>query len=521
MMPWPPLLTVPAPAVFLTDRSKICWRVHENLNAIQSILLPLTKVSPFISNSMPPRRRYASARRVRRRPLRRSYARAGYRPRYPGIRGRGDYKSIWNRVKGWIPKGSWSRLGGMAGGALGTYLGGPGSTNIGQAAGNLLGQRVAQITGFGDYKINKNSLMGNGVPSFANALRSNRISHKEFIKDIYPSATLGAFKNEVFAVNPGLAETFPWLSQIATNYEEYRFHGLVFQYKSTSSDALSSSTAALGTVMMSSDYNVLNPPFVNKQQMDAAEFSNSTKPSYNCMLAIECDPKQTPIAQMFVRTGQVDTSPADLRFSDMVNVEVATVGLQTNVQLPVGELWVSYDVELFKPQLIDSAGLGNVPASFLMTSNVSGGVDDDHPLGDGSHTDIEHNFPNAPVIDYAGPGDSQTVRFDGLSPNTKYLIFYERIGTVASVGGPSMTITLTGEWDDNINTFNHDTGSVSGAGSLPGATNWNRLISVETTELGGTCGLIFVSGDDFPTGNTDFTLIVTQISSLIANPGPV
>lgn len=39
----------------------------------------------------------------------------------------------------------------------------------------------------------------------------------------------------------------------------------MYEYKSTSGDAISSTNNALGTVVMSAEYNVVSPPFSTKQ----------------------------------------------------------------------------------------------------------------------------------------------------------------------------------------------------------------------------------------------------------------
>jgi hypothetical protein len=39
---------------------------------------------------------------------------------------------------------------------------------------------------------------------------------------------------------------FPWLSNIAQNFESYKLRGLVFEFKSMSGDALTSTNTALG-----------------------------------------------------------------------------------------------------------------------------------------------------------------------------------------------------------------------------------------------------------------------------------
>ena len=63
------------------------------------------------------------------------------------------------------------------------------------------------------------------------------------------------FKIDSYLINAANPKTFPWLSQIAANYEQYDIEGMVF-----SADALNSTKTALGTVMMATQYDVLDEP---------------------------------------------------------------------------------------------------------------------------------------------------------------------------------------------------------------------------------------------------------------------
>jgi hypothetical protein len=89
-------------------------------------------------------------------------------------------------------------------------------------------------------------------PSFG----SNRtiVKHREFIGNIQGSTS---FSINTFNVNPGDEQTFPWLSALAVNYEKYRPIGVIFEFKSTSANALNSTNTALGTVMMCPRYNAV------------------------------------------------------------------------------------------------------------------------------------------------------------------------------------------------------------------------------------------------------------------------
>ena len=173
------------------------------------------------------------------------------------------------------------------------------------------------------------------------------IRHREFIKDIEATS---AFTLQSFDINPGLSTTFPWLSNVADAYEEYQMRGLVFEVKSLSSDAVlsASTSSALGSVMMATSYNSLNPDFINKQQMLNYEFANSSKPSVSFYHPVECKKNWTPVSELYVRTGSVPAG-ADQRLYDLGKFQLATEGMQASSGI-CGELWATYEIELYKPR---------------------------------------------------------------------------------------------------------------------------------------------------------------------------
>lgn len=172
------------------------------------------------------------------------------------------------------------------------------------------------------------------------------IAHREYIGQV---ATDGvAFATQyTLPINPGMAQTFPWLSQFAASYEEYEFVGLVFEFISTSSNALDSQNTALGSVMMATQYNANNPPFTSMQTMLQYDKVLSTKPSNSAIHAVECAPRRTVLPEMYVRTQ--DVPGQDKRLYDLGVFQICTVGQQTGCE--IGQLWVNYQVKLRKPKL--------------------------------------------------------------------------------------------------------------------------------------------------------------------------
>lgn len=241
-------------------------------------------------------------------------------------------------------------------GGLGGLLG-----PTGAMVGTSLGDWGANVLGMGDYEVKSNTLLeGNGVPKMHATKRGVAISHREFLGDISGST---GFVSRSYTLNPGSQNTFPWLSQIAGQFQSYKIKGLLFEFNSTSADALNSVNTALGTVIMSSQYNVAMPPFVNKAEMEQYEYTVSGRPSRNLTHCVECDPSLQVMPHLFTRTG---TLPAgqDYQFYDWCNFQFATVGMQAAAV--IGELWVSYEIEFFKPRI---ASGGCWPGDFTRIAN--------------------------------------------------------------------------------------------------------------------------------------------------------
>lgn len=231
-------------------------------------------------------------------------------------------------------------------------------SKVGADAGRMIGRSAGKLLdvwlGSGDYTVKHNTLIKpSAVPIIHSADSSIRITHKEFITDITATP---AFSNQSFSINPGLSASYPYLSGIAQNFESYRIHGMVYTFKSTSADALNSTNTALGSILMATDYNVLDKQFTTKAGFLATTFSNSGKPASDILHPIECSPHMSSgPEQRYIRSSN---QAGDLRLYDFGNFQIASIGNQaTSV---VGELWCSYDVELLNPQLTIPRGLNIV-----------------------------------------------------------------------------------------------------------------------------------------------------------------
>ena len=158
--------------------------------------------------------------------------------------------------------------------------------------------------GYGAYRRRKagSRILKGDPPIVQNSSGGFVIRHREYIGDLNTSQAFSIFS---FPLNPGIDSCFPWLAEVASNFEEWVPRGIVFEFKSTSSDAVVSTNAnaALGTVIMATEYNPYNGSFASKLQMENYEFAKSCKPSQSMLHAVECSQKHNTQNSYFIRTG--------------------------------------------------------------------------------------------------------------------------------------------------------------------------------------------------------------------------
>ncbi|QMW68660.1 capsid protein [Crucivirus-112] len=238
------------------------------------------------------------------------------------------------------------------GSMLGGLFGMPG---LGKSAGSAL----SNIFGLGSYEVKENVFMEGRLPQVMNVPTGGGtvIRFQEYLGDVITSATVGAFQNTSWIVNSANRDSFPFLAQIAANYEQYQFEGLVYEFRSTSADALNSTNTALGSVMMATQYDFQDTPFTSKAEMLNYEYSNSVKPSENCMHMIECAPSQSVLPILYTLDGSVPAG-ADSRLYHLGRFQVATIGFQAP-SVRIGEIHVTYQVRLLKPKIYSALGLDN------------------------------------------------------------------------------------------------------------------------------------------------------------------
>jgi len=206
----------------------------------------------------------------------------------------------------------------------------------------------------------------------AGDLRTN-IRHSEYVQDIAGSTL---FALSAFAINPGLITIAPWLSQIARNYESYKFKRLAFEFRTARA------TSTDGKVFLAVDYNASDPSPSTKSEFlqERTKLDCPTWAGGAGSQMMSCDSADLAKfgPQRFVRAGAVPSGD-DIKTFDIGQLFVATEGSPSTAS--VGELWIHYDVDLMTPSFrtpplsakIVGASVSNA-STFGTTPTVTGSL---------------------------------------------------------------------------------------------------------------------------------------------------
>jgi hypothetical protein len=185
----------------------------------------------------------------------------------------------------------------------------------------------------------------------------------------------GTFSAGGAVINPGLANAFPWLSTIASNYQSFRFHYLRFVY------VPACPTTTAGTAFLYLDYNIDSGAPSTLQQVDIGADSCSGPPwlgspvdasvafgnDLQVSRAINVNVDVTKFTQPWynvrttnnanLNTGGAlgGTIPALLTFTQGNIYDTSGrpctlyYGSNTNTSSVIGIIYSCYDVEFFNP----------------------------------------------------------------------------------------------------------------------------------------------------------------------------
>jgi hypothetical protein len=221
-------------------------------------------------------------------------------------------------------------------------------SSFGEDLGSLVGKGVTSLAkwlGVGAYSVNNNTIIGAGgsVPSMHSTNDSIIVRHREYVGDVISSTT---FSSVSIPLNPGIATSYPWLSKIASAFQQYSIKGMVIEYIPEVSE-IAANEVSLGFVVLAAEYRTDLPSFPSLNQALESQFAVSVKPNCPSSLAIECDPNQSPYKSWYVRTNSVP-SGEDVKTFDFVNLNVLVGNNQTG-SVVLGQIWNTYEIELYRP----------------------------------------------------------------------------------------------------------------------------------------------------------------------------
>lgn len=254
--------------------------------------------------------------------------------------------------------------------------------------GGAAGKMFDTLTGHGDYQLSADELpydvaantivhptLTPSVPKMSDDRGATRIRHREYLTNV---STTTQFSLSPYRLQPGDAKTFPWMAPIARLYQQYKFLGVVFEFVTTSG-VFSAPSPALGQVMMATQYNVTQPVFATQASMLNSYFSCSGVPAKSLMHAVECEAAEQPYQLYFVRDpqrvptetkdpGGASYNVRDAHLFDFGIFQFASAGGPVDAEGFIsGQLWITYDVMLYKP-VLPTNGFGLPPPRPVLMS---------------------------------------------------------------------------------------------------------------------------------------------------------
>lgn len=350
--------------------------------------------------------------------------------------------------------------------------------------------------GSGDYSLKSNSLVPGGgstsgdVTIVSGGPRETRIIYREYIGDVFTHpTTAGGFLAKTYAINPGLVSMCPWLAPLAQQYEQWTPNGIVFEFKSTSSEYVS--TQALGSVIMATEYDSLDTVFANKQEMLNSAYANEAKPSQHIVHGVECDPRDNPNRIFYVRAAGVPTG-ASIRDYDLGNFTVATQGCQS-LGLNLGSLYIHYDITFRKEQLFNGIPFrGQLNGSWTLAPTINAS----NPLGSSTPSQVGGNLASPDVTFVLN-----VLNFPTWTVAVRWMTIY-RVGSSTGTAVIVPTRTATG--------LTLVSSLVQPADSVAGNYGW---LMVETwDQTAATAYITYGTGGTFPAGTVTGEYKIFQIS---------
>lgn len=167
----------------------------------------------------------------------------------------------------------------------------------------------------------------------------------------------------------GQLTCFPWLANIASQYEQYKIHSMHIEYVPTAVPSTGADTNQMGSVDFFLEYNIqsaLGTPPTNQSDFLNNMYAVSTQVTKPVRMPLALNANLTATKVFYntpfplpdvgaIPNGHAPTyggavASGDSRLYDMAQLFVCCFGQRIDRE-EMGQLWISYDIELIKPQL--------------------------------------------------------------------------------------------------------------------------------------------------------------------------
>lgn len=311
----------------------------------------------------------------------------------------------------------------------------PGIGAIAKPLGKKALDAFAKLTGFGDYTVSQNSIIGQPnveTPRAVFGHGSERIKDSEFVQFLTFSGKTDFLQVENFLVNPMNSKLFPKLSKKAALFQQYFLHGAVFRLESTCSDSvtLTNNQMAIPVFMVVSNYDVNAPRPTSSKVALNQFFASSARCNKDLMHPIECDPALQPMKCLYL--WDKTTATKDQNLYNSCNTYIFSEGGVQNSPVTAFQtykLFIDYDVELIKPKIYGTESSvdkwqGTIPLTGLPFGAKSFMEDDSEHIG---HPQYQYTF------------DGQKLTFDSSYTGQILLSWYTNYSSGTPVNNQSFT----------------------------------------------------------------------------------
>jgi len=258
---------------------------------------------------------------------------------------------------------------------------------------------------------NFNYSVTNRKPTFKNRGANVIIRHREFVMGVSPGVVAGWKVSNVLALNPGNFISFPWLSRIAGNYENYKINGFTVHYVPNCSTG---TAGALGLVI---DYDSADTGIADESAFLNSAHAISFSPYTSKVLFSSSEELNKGLKTKFVSDGTTNVGQ-DIKTLDFGKLYVSASG--TTIATRLGNIFFEYNIELLTPtvRFSDTNMVGFSGGLSTLRSNAK-------PVM-GTNSETATYFGNNSNIRYIVDNSIAFDRFSFIRPGNYICEFYGR-----------------------------------------------------------------------------------------------